>query len=212
MSKKDTIQNTIIKLYKSTDLYNIDDVLYALRQKGLRGSINLSGHKVRNGEEYIELRNISFIANKDFIIDAPEYPELVSQQWYVDNYEPKITWQIPKVLDILAKNPDSRHAIISFYCPDDELDKDDMICTMYISLRLDELPENCAVLTYTVHMRSSDIREYRSDIRFHKRVRHSLALALSELLKRPVIEGNIIWYADSLQCWDKDWKYLGNSI
>ena len=69
MSKKDTIQNPIIKLYKSTNLYNIDDVLYALKQKGLRGSINLSGHKVRNGEEYIELRNISFIANKDFIID-----------------------------------------------------------------------------------------------------------------------------------------------
>lgn len=84
MSKKDTIQNPIIKLYKSTDLYNIDDVLYALRQKWLRGSINLSGHKVRNGEEYIELRNISFIANKDFIIDAPEYHDLVSQQWYVD--------------------------------------------------------------------------------------------------------------------------------
>ena len=212
MSKKETIQKPIVKLYKSTDLYNIDDVLYAFKQKGLHGKINLSGHKVRNGEEYIELRNISFIANKDFIIDAPEYPDLMSQQWYVDNYEPKMMWQIPKVLDILVKNTDSRHAIISLYDPDNELGKDDMICTMYISLRLDELPENCAVLTYTVHMRSSDIREYRSDIKFHKRVRHSLALALSELLGYPVIEGNIIWYADSLQCWDKDWEYLNNAI
>lgn len=212
MSKKDTIQKPIIKLHKTTDLYNINDVLYAFKQKGLHGKINLSGHKVRNGEEYIELRNISFIANKDFIIDAPEYPELVSQQWYVDNYEPKMMWQIQKVLDILVKNPDSRHAIISLYDPDNELGKDDMICTMYISLRLDELPENCSVLTYTVHMRSSDIREYRSDIKFHKRVKHSLALALSELLGRPVIEGNIIWYADSLQCWDKDWEYLNNTI
>lgn len=212
MSKKETIQKPIVKLYKSTDLYNIDDVLYAFKQKGLHGKINLSGHKVRNGEEYIELRNISFIANKDFIIDAPEYPDLMSQQWYVDNYEPKMMWQIPKVLDILVKNPDSRHAIISLYDPDNELGKDDMICTMYISLRLNELPENCAVLTYTVHMRSSDIREYRSDIKFHKRVRHSLALTLSELLGYPVIEGNIIWYADSLQCWDKDWEYLNNAI
>lgn len=212
MSKKNTIQKPIVKLYKSTDLYNINDVLYAFKQKGLHGKINLSGHKVRNGEEYIELRNISFIANKDFIIDAPEYPDLMSQQWYVDNYEPKMMWQIPKVLDILVKNPDSRHAIISLYDPNNELGKDDMICTMYISLRLDELPENCAVLTYTVHMRSSDIREYRSDIKFHKRVRHSLALTLSELLGHPVIEGNIIWYADSLQCWDKDWEYLNNVI
>ena len=198
--------------YCTSLLTNIDDVLYAFKQKGLHGKINLSGHKVRNGEEYIELRNISFIANKDFIIDAPEYPELVSQQWYVDNYEPKMMWQIPKVLDILVKNPDSRHAIISLYDPDNELGKDDMICTMYISLRLDELPENCAVLTYTVHMRSSDIREYRSDIKFHKRVRHSLAITLSELLGYPVIEGNVIWYADSLQCWDKDWEYLNNAI
>lgn len=212
MSKQPTIQKPIVKLYKSTDLYNIDDVLYALKQKGLHGQINVSGHKVRNGEEYLELRNISFIANKDYIIDAPEYPELESQQWYVDNYEPKMMWQIPKVIEILTKNPESRHAIISLYDPDNELNKDDMICTMYVSFRLDELPENCTVLTYTVHMRSSDIREYRSDLRFHKRVRHSMALALSQALNKPVIEGNIIWYADSLQCWDKDWDYLNKSI
>lgn len=205
MSRKETTR-------KSAGLCSIDDVMYAFKQKALRGRVSLSGHKVRNGEKYVELRNISFIANKDFIIDAPEYSELVSQQWYVDNYETKMIWQIPKALDELVKNHDSRHSIISLYNPVTELGKDDMICTMYVSLRLDELPENHSVLTYTVHMRSSDIREYRSDIRFHKRVRHSLAIALSERLGHSVTEGDIIWYADSLQCWDKDWKYLNNDI
>ena len=190
----------------------VDDIVRAFKAEGKQGRIHLSGHKVKNGEEYLELRNVVFKADKDYIIDAPEYPELQSGVWYINNYEPKMGDQLQGVIDNLVKNPDTRHAIISLYDKNNELKKDDMICTMYISLRLDLLPDDCYLLSYTVHMRSSDIREYRSDIKFHRNVRHTIALVLQRLLKKSVIENNIIWYADSLQCWDKDWEYLMKKV
>lgn len=197
-----------VQLYKSTDLHTIDDIIYAFKKAVAHGKIYVSGHKVRNGEEYAELRNVVFKANRDFIIDAPEYPELESGVWYEKNYIPKMTDQILKVLDMLVKNTDTRHAIISLYDKDKELENDDMICTIYISLRLDKLTDDSYLLSYTVHMRSSDVREYRSDIKFHKKILHEFALKLQEMLGKIVIENNIVWYADSLQFWDKDWEYL----
>lgn len=83
-----------------------------------------------------------------------------------------------------------------------------MICTMYVSLRLDKLEDNKYGLSYTVHMRSSDIREFRSDVKYHTRVRHTIAVSLEKSMNKKIIENDIIWVADSIQCWDKDWQYL----
>lgn len=183
------------------------DIRKALYKEGLHSHIRISGHKVKNGSEYLELRNVAFECDKDYIIDAPEYEELKSGVWYVENYEPRIMAQISPVVNHLIKNHDTRHAILSFYDPDKDLQADDMICTMYVSMRLEDI-ENASILYYTVHMRSSDIREFRSDIKFHKKVRHAIALTLQEKTGISIIEAPIFWCADSLQCWDKDWEFL----
>lgn len=186
------------------------DIRKALYKELLHSHIRLSGHKVNNGEEYVELRNVVFTCDKDYIIDAPEYEELQDGTWYVNNYEPRIMAQVKPVIGHLVKNHETRHAILSFYDPDKDLMQDDMICTMYVSMRLEDVGNigDGSILYYTVHMRSSDIREFRSDLKFHKRVRHDIALALQEETGMIVAEAPITWYADSLQCWDKDWEFL----
>ena len=185
-----------------------DDIRKALYEEGKHGHYHISGHQLeQQGDEYVELRNIVFRCDKDYIIDASEYDDLRDGTWYERNYEPLITLQLPKAIDKLIADNDTRQAIIQFY--DSEMqDRTDMICTMYVSLRLRIMTNTTPVLTYTVHMRSSDVREFRSDLKWHKKVLNLILKDLSEKYQRPVWADPIIWYADSLQCWDKDWEFL----
>lgn len=184
----------------------VEDIRFGLSLELAHNNVKQSGHKVKNGSQYVELQNVCFVADEQYIINAPEYEELVSGEWYDKNYMPRIEKQLPKVVDILTDDPDSRHAIINFYHGDD-IDDTNMICTMYVSVRLQNV-DNSYVMHYTVHMRSSDVREYRSDLKFHRYIYKNLAHALKEKHKMSIIESDIIWYADSLQCWDKDFNKL----
>lgn len=183
------------------------DILNLLKTKYESSMIHTSGHNIRNGKQYVELRNITFVVDKDYIICAPEYEDLLDGTWYVKNYEFKMNWQLPIVIDKLIKDNDSRQAIICLYNTDDEIETDYMICTMYVSLRLDNTPEYY-ILSYTVHMRSSDVREFKSDVKFHQLMLERITRLLSTKLDKPIINNQIVWYADSIQCWDKDFKYL----
>lgn len=185
-----------------------EDILNLLKNEYECNRVHTSGHKIRNGEKYVELRNALFRVNNDYIIDAPEYEDLLDGQWYVKNYEFRMNWQLPIIVDKLIKDSDSRQTVVGMYNANDELENnDDMICTMYVSLRLDEYPE-MYTLSYTVHMRSSDAREFRSDLKFHKSMMLRIMHMLSSKLNKPVYGNAITWYADSLQCWDKDFSYL----
>ena len=195
---------------KTIKIPKTKDIRIALMQEGKHGHFHVSGHILpQQGKEYVELRNVTFICDKNYIIDAPEYDELKDLSWYAKNYEPLIVWQLPNVVQKLVDDPDTRQAVLQFYDPDKwEKEKQDMICTMYSSFRMDTNKSGDYFLTYTVHMRSSDIREFRSDIRWHNKLVSEVAKALSDKLDAQVWSYPTIWYADSLQCWDKDWEWL----
>ena len=186
-----------------------DDIRRALFKEGTRRHYHTSGHKLsQQGSEYVELRNVIFECDKDYIINAPEYEDLIDLSWYAKNYEPLIVWQFDNVVQKLVDDIDTRQAVLQFYDPDkNEKAGQDMICTMYVSLRLDKKDDHY-ILTYTVHMRSSDIREFRSDLRWHKRVMMEISKELSHRMNADVWCNTVLWYADSLQCWDKDWEFL----
>ena len=185
-----------------------DDIRQALFAEGKHSHFHKTGHEVpQQGSEYVELRNVTFECDKNFIIDAPEYENLSSLLWYAQNYEPLIMHQVPNVINKLVADIDTRQAILQFYDADENTGND-MICTMYVSLRLDKTDGSPYILTYTVHMRSSDVREFRSDLRWHKQVANSIIKELSHKFGQDVWLKPIVWYADSLQCWDKDWEFL----
>ena len=199
-------------IIKSLALPKTGDIRYALYREGVYSHFHTSGHVLpQQGREYVELRNVTFQCDKDYIIDVPEYENLEDLSWYAKNYEPLVVWQLENVIQKLVDDPDTRQAVIQFYDPDkDEKARSNMICTMYVSLRLDKVSAECdsQVMTYTVHMRSSDVRELRSDLRWHKRVMLEISKELSHRLNKDVWCNPIIWYADSQQCWDKDWEFL----
>lgn len=87
------------------------DIRQLLAEEYKSNNIKTSGHNIKNGVNYVELRNVVFTADKPYIIDAPEYPELETLKWYVDNYEPKIIWQIPDILFKLTNDTDTRQAV-----------------------------------------------------------------------------------------------------
>ena len=187
-------------------MHTVEDIRFGLSLELSHNNIKTSGHQLRNGKQYVELCNVCFLADESYIIDAPEYEDLVSGEWYEKNYVPRIDDQLTKVVDILNADNDSRHGIIAFYNRND-INDPNMICTMYVSVRLRPVGKSHAI-DYTVHMRSSDVREYRSDLKFHRSVYKKLANMLKERHGVSIIEGDIIWYADSLQCWDKDFNKL----
>ena len=202
------MKDNLRQIIKSTKLPEVKDIKKLLYLEGAHNHFYTSGHVLpQQGTEYVELRNVAFVCNADYIIDAPEYDNLKSGEWYNVNYEPLIKWQVPKVVDKILNDTTTRQAILQFYDPDMFLDKNDMICTMYVSLRFDR-NDDASFLTYTVHMRSSDVREFRSDLKWHKKVMFGISQMLAEKLDCPVWCNPIVWYADSLQCWDKDWSYL----
>lgn len=187
----------------------ISGVVRRLHQKVLDQECHTSGHNVRNGERYVELRNVQLVIpyTVNWIIDAPEYEELVDGKWYDEHYTMRIGWQIQPVVEELIRNRDSRHAILMFYEPLDVY-RHDMPCTMYVSLRLNDMSESHTGLTYTIHMRSSDIREFRSDLKYHRDISDYIALELTEKTGWNIVQNPMVLVADSLQCWDKDFEFL----
>lgn len=190
-------------------LLKTDDIRLALYMEGVYDRIHHSGHVLNNqGTDYLELRNVTFICDNDYIINVSEYEDLADGKWYEENYEPLIVWQLENTVQKLIDDNDTRQAILQFYDPDkNEKARSNMICTMYVSLRFDVTPKMNS-LTYTVHMRSSDVHEFISDLKWHKKVATAIIKVLSNKLKQDVWLNPIVWNADSLQCWDNDWIYL----
>lgn len=200
-------------------LLGTEDVKLALYMEGVYHRTKVSGHMLpQQGREYVELRDITFSCDRDYIIDVPEYDDLSDGTWYEKNYEPKVFWQIEKAIEKLANDSDTRQAVIQFYDADDELKaKGDMICTMFSTIRVDNIRTNnvnninkdgSVLMTYSVYMRSNDVREFRSDLKWHKKLFSNIIKAYVSKTGKEVIAAPIIWTSASMQCWDKDWEYL----
>ena len=64
-------------------LLGTEDVKLALYMEGVYHRTKVSGHMLpQQGREYVELRNITFSCDRDYIIDVPEYDDLSDGTWY----------------------------------------------------------------------------------------------------------------------------------
>lgn len=189
-------------------LLRAQDICEELHGHVERGNIITSGHKLKQqGERYVELNDVLIDCYDDYIIDAPEYENLKDGTWYDKNYLPRVIDQTHNIVEKLIKDPDSRQGVISIYNPDDSL-SDDVPCTMYICVRLKPNYYNDGyILHYTIHMRSCDIREYRSDIKFHRQLAAAIQLVLEDNNIK-IKSTTMTLFANSLQCWEKDFEFL----
>ena len=187
----------------------MQDIIVALYNEGKHNVFHsdLTQHKNQHGQ-YVELRNVVFKCDKDQMVNAPEYDDVANGQWYVENYEPRIMAQVPLAVNNLINDNTSRRGVFTFFNEDDVSGKEPP-CTMYVALRLDKMAGKAYSLSYTVHMRSSDIVEMTSDLRFHRRLRHVIACELQNKMHPvQIVESPIIWCADSLQCYEGAWQSL----
>lgn len=183
------------------------DVRRELYEHVRHGDIITSGHKLeQQGERYVELNDVLVDCYDNYIIDAPEYENLNDGTWYDENYLPRVIDQTHIVVEKLIKDTDSRQGVISIYNPDDA-PNDDVPCTMYMCVRLKPNRNGGYILCYTIHMRSCDVREYRSDIKFHKKIVSAIQLVLKDNdINVELITMTL--FANSLQCWEKDFEFL----
>lgn len=145
------------------------------------------GYDNIRGNRMICLHDVKFRASRGYIVPNHEdYPDMGDMKWYEENYLPIVQRQYNKVVEKLQKNEQSRQAII-FFGSEKEHETDEMICTMYVNLYI-----KYGVLYYNVHMRSNDVIEYQTDVKFHEDIAIQLAHDLD------CIESEIIWYVDNM--------------
>ena len=145
-----------------------------------------SGYDSDRGRYYVEVMDCHFIVERGYIFeDSKPY---VDMTWYVQNYYPIIQPQLPNMINEL--NNRSRRAILTYNYPDYPT-----TCTNYT---------NCLVrdnkLHYFVHMRSNEVNQYISDVKWHKLVINHMILPK---LNYSVDDIVIHWNADSFHMYVK---------
>lgn len=181
---------------------NLDrlNIIRQFKQKLIKGDIVNS----RFGK-MIELTGISFNAIPNFLPDIATKHE-VTDDWYINNYEPIMKDQYQKCLQELINDKDSRHAVIcmtdqnNFYAPDT---LQSGICTIEMMYRLVDNKLNLIVF-----MRSNDICEYPCDYKWQMKIKQRMIEDLSNHYNIQIRNGITRWCAGSFHIYEKDWKYL----
>lgn len=144
------------------------------------------GYDNIRGNKMIMLHDVNFTATYGYVIpNHDDYEDMKDGSWYKNNYRPIVDAQYDKVLNHLRNNKNSRQAIF-FYGSQKEHEYDEMICTMYVNAYVEN-----DVLVYSVHMRSNDVIEYQTDVKFHESVVMKLCKDLGYVICR------IEWHVDN---------------
>lgn len=145
------------------------------------------GYDNIRGNKMIMLHDVKFVATYGYIVpNHDDYEDMKDGVWYEMNYRPIVKAQYDKVLNHLKENRNSRQAIF-FYGSPKEHEYDEMICTMYVNVYIEN--NN---LVYNVHMRSNDVIEYQTDVKFHESIYMQLCRDLNCII------GRIVWHVDNL--------------
>jgi len=159
---------------------NEEQVKKLLIKEYKKGNILDSGYDSDRGRYYVEVMDCHFIVERGYIFeDSKPY---VDMTWYVQNYYPIIQPQLPNMINEL--NNRSRRAVLTYNYPDYPT-----TCTNYT---------NCLVrdniIHMFVHMRSNEVNQYISDVKWHKLVINHMILPK---LNYSVDDIVIHWNADS---------------
>lgn len=184
-------------------MIKIKDIREALTWEVYNNNVKETGYDCLNGSSYVEIRNVVFECDEDCIFDnIPKLPYM-EDDWYTKNYDPILYKgnQVYKCIAKLVNNPNSRQAVLIISSTDN------LQCTMYIHVSLLKIGDGYE-LEYSVHMRSNDSVEFRTDLEWHKGVYSYIYKALSKFYN--VKRKNIIWCVDSLQLYSQYFdKILG---
>ena len=184
-------------------MFNIDDIRSLLIQEVRNHNIKDCGYDCMNGRKYVEIRNVVFECNKGYIFSGIKKIPKIDKSWYEENYTPILYKddQLVKCWNILVDNPNSRQAVIVM------TSTDNLQCTMYMHVSLLPIGNDTYELEYSVHMRSNDAIEFRTDYNWHMKVYEYLFTRLSTYYN--VVKKNIIWCVDSLQLYE---QYFDNAV
>lgn len=177
-------------------MLNVNDIRNLLIEQISLNNIKETGYNCLNGNKYVELRNVVFGCTEDCIFANIPQLETATDEWYEENYTPLLykDEQLERCWNKLVNNPNSRQAVIIISSTDN------LQCTMYVDVSLIKHDYKYE-LEYVVHMRSNDSVEFRTDLKWHKKVYEYL---FEKLSKYYVLERkNIIWFANSLQLYSQ---------
>ena len=171
-------------------------------------NIKDSGYDCVNGNKYIELRNLIFEVDKPYIFDIKVDKERMDDEWYVKYYEPRINHQFPGVINYLINNPNTRRAVLSLNQENEIYDPNGYVCTMYMHIFLDKVNDNEYDIEYSVHMRSNEVSDFMTDIKWHNKILNKIISLLQEKRNWKINKKNIIWFVDSFQVYEKNFEKI----
>lgn len=182
---------------------NTSDVFTALQQKYSNNQKTIDS----NGQEMIELHNILFTCDKDYIIPNVKGESEFDLSWYEEWYEPIIYNyrygnQFEEVVKKLIESPTTRQGTLIMGSQYEHV-VPGYICTISMQVYIES--NN---LHYTVIMRSNEAVRFESDIKWHNTVYNKL---INEIESRTGIRYNkepIEWFACSFHVLSDHFKYL----
>lgn len=182
------------------------DIKEKLVEKYDSGDIRDAGYDSPNGRYYVDLRHVVFEVDKPYIFEESLYVNpRMDEEWYRENYNPRIERQIDGLVETLANNPNSRQATLVL-ARQDEYETNDHICTMYSHIFMYNKTENVYIIEYSVNLRSSDAIDFVSDVRWNSMVVDTIIEKLSEKTGWQIWKAPMIWHADSFQLSIENYK------
>ncbi len=158
----------------------------------------------KTSQKFIEIECASFEAITGYIINHNHH--VTDPQWYIDNYEPLMKWQIPIIVDLIKEDHNTRQAYISMLHPNDYHYENQKICTIGMQVIYNE---HLKEVDYIVFMRSNNICEHTQDFRWQAKIWCLITNMLIKELNDPDITlGHMYWNAGSLHLYEEDFKWL----
>ena len=160
-----------------------------------------------NGLEMIELHNILFTCDKDYILPGVKSELEYNLDWYREWYEPIIYNyrygnQFEEVVKKLIQSPTTRQGTLIMGSQYEHV-VPGYICTIGMQVYIED-----DTLRYTVLMRSNEAVRFISDLRWHKTVYQRLLLELLDRTGIQYKETDIEWFACSFHVLEQNFKYL----
>lgn len=190
-----------------------EEIREAFIDKILNNETKETGYDCPSGNEYVELRNVQFIVNRDYIFPEIHKLDRVSYQWYIDNYDPILERnnQFEQCIEKLGKNDKTRQAVL-IMGDVSEFGTNYFICTMYMHIFLDKQDDNTYNMMYIVHMRSNDAIEFGNDIIWHKNIIAKIRLTLKQKYGYITNSPVIVWNADSFQVYKEYFNKVTHNV
>lgn len=186
-------------------MLNTEDIKKLLSNEFISGNIRETGYDCDEGNRYVEVRNVVFEVDKPYIFESDR--EKMDDSWYVENYEPRIIPQIENFVDRIINNPFTRQAVLVL-AGQNELETPGFICTIYTHMFLDKIDENEYEAEYSVHMRSNNVIDFNTDIKWNEKIFDIIIEKIKEKTNWKLYKKNIVWFADSIHIYEKNWNLL----